>query len=370
MGEQAQKKYEKNYIELLESGFDISSQLYAPVEKIIDDHEDAIIKFTTQRDSDPAYLKAIQKYVVMPGVTDIHLTEGKTITVRRFGRIQHTDIMIDQAGINEITDRVFHMPTYSRDNAAAEFDGGRVRMRYSKSKQHVQLFLRILPERAPTLDALGYAKFIRPWLLKNPEDPGIIILAGATGSGKSTLIASVIQEIIDTYPLHVVTAEDPIEYLFYEGKGEVSQREIPDDIVSYDEAIVNAMREDPDVIFIGETRDAATAVATLQAAETGHLVFTTLHAPNIPGVIGRLLGMLTATVDASLRLADVLKGCIYIQKTFDKEGKEYRKLDMLDFDASMKALVRNKEDYYKLSDYQKTIFVPAMRRKQPQLPIA
>lgn len=356
------KNYKSDYLSLL--GDSDTSKIYAPETKILNEHDDAVLRFNTRNEAEPEYLKKIRQYITLPGVTDIHLTEGKNITIRRFGKIMHTDIIVDQAGINEITDKIFKMPTYSRDNAAAEFDHGRVRMRYSKSKQREQLFLRILPERAPTLDSLGYAKYIRPWLVQNPEDPGIVILAGATGSGKSTLIASVVQEIIDKYPLHVVTAEDPIEYIFYEGKGEVSQREIPDDISSYDEAIVNAMREDPDVILIGETRDAATAVATLQAAETGHLVFTTLHAPNIPGVIGRLLGMLTATVDSSLRLADVLKGCIYIQKTFDKNGMEYRKLDMLNFTPEMKELVRNKKDYYKLSDYQMTVYIPAMTSKK------
>lgn len=354
--------YEGDYLSVLGKDFD-TSVIYAPEDKSTTSHDDAVMRFAIRSEAEPEYIKVVRNFITMPGVTDVHLTEGETIVVRRFGKIMHTNVVVDQAGINEITDKVFRMPTYSRDNAAAEFGSGRVRMRYSKSKQRMQLFLRILPERAPSLDALGYAKFIRPWLLKNPEEPGIVILAGATGSGKSTLIASVIQEIIDTYPLHVVTAEDPIEYIFYNGKGEVSQREIPDDIGSYDEAIVNAMREDPDVILIGETRDAATAVATLQAAETGHLVFTTLHAPNIPGVIGRLLGMLTATVDSSLRLADVLKGCIYIQKTFDRAGCECRKLDLLNFSEPMKELVRNKQDYHKLSDYQTTIIVPAMRDK-------
>lgn len=363
MSEEKGYQYKQDYLSAIKETWDPTA-IYAPEEKQTTSHDDAVMQFAVRTEVEPEYIKTVRKYIAMPGVTDVHLTEGENIVVRRFGKIMHTNVRVDQAGINEISDKVFHMPTYSRDNAAAEFGSGRVRMRYSKSKQRLQLFLRILPERAPTLEALGYEKFIRPWLLKNPEEPGIVILAGATGSGKSTLIASVIQEIIDKFPLHVVTAEDPIEYIFYQGVGEVSQREIPDDIGSYDEAIVNAMREDPDVILIGETRDAATAVATLQAAETGHLVFTTLHAPNIPGVIGRLMGMLTSTVDSTLRLADVLKGVIYIRKTFDKNGMECRRLDMLNFSGPMKDLVRNKQDYYKLAEYQYTVIVPAMRSKK------
>lgn len=323
---------------------------------------DAKDGFFAAAGTEPEYLRMIRTCLTsVKGVTDIHITEGKNICVRRNGRIEHTEICVDGEGINEIADKVFKMPTYSRDNAAAWFKGNRIRMRYSKSMQATQLFLRILPERAPSLAALGYESFLRPWLLKDPDEPGIVILAGATGSGKSTLIASVIQEMLDEYPLHVITAEDPIEYVFQESVGEVSQREIPDDIKSYDAALVNAMREDPDVIFIGETRDSATARATLQAAETGHLVFTTLHAPNIPGVVGRLLGMLSETVDASLRMADVIRGCIYIAKTYDEKGNEYRKLDLLKFTPETKNLIRGKDEYYRLSEFQKTVTVPVMK---------
>ena len=126
------------------------------------------------------------------------------------------------------------------------------------------MLLRILPGKAPDLEQIGYHTIFRPQLTNKPTQPGIFLVTGETGSGKSTLLAGVLQEYLNRYPIHIVTVEDPVEYLLFDACGEVSQREIPDDVESFAESVVNVLREDPDIIFFGEMRDPATAIAAEQ----------------------------------------------------------------------------------------------------------
>jgi len=126
------------------------------------------------------------------------------------------------------------------------------------------------------------------------------------------MLASVLQKYLDTEPIHMSTAEDPVEYRLFDGVGEVSQREIPDDTPDFATAVKNVLREDPDIIFIGEMRDPETAKTALTAAETGHLVFATVHASGIGGIIDRLYGMLDGVPDAALRMSEAFLGGVYL----------------------------------------------------------
>lgn len=326
-----------------------------PIEKKHDEEEALSKKLETARiKKEDRYLEMIRKYLAMPKVTDIHITEGKYLALRLDGKIMETNVMIPERGIDRITNEIFHLQGWGRSNASGEYNGFRVRLRQSQSLQRKQLFIRVLPQRAPDIYKLGYGEIIQDELLAHGKalNPGIVIVAGATGSGKSTLLAAVLQYILDKFPIHVVSAEDPVEYLLYdmesEGGGVVSQRELPDDCPTFEDAVANAMREDPDVILIGEMRTAPTAEATLQAAETGHLVFTTIHAANIPGIISRLLGLLKNTVDAEARLAQALRGCVYLSLKQNEKGEFERRADFLWFNDECRRLVREGK-FYELS---------------------
>lgn len=314
---------------------------------------DAVEEFESIKNKEPEYITKVKSYLGHPGVTDIHITEGKPLVLRINGDICRTKTVVDKAGITEITDKIFNLPGYDRFNCSGDYNGYRVRLRMSQTLQKKQLFIRILPGRAPNIDAMGYGVFLHDTLLDIPRTPGIVIVAGSTGSGKSTLLASILQYFLDTKRIHIVSAEDPVEYILYDNQGIISQREIPDDIDGFHDAVINALREDPDIIFIGETRDAPTAVSLLQASETGHLAFTTIHAADIPGIIGRLKGLLVDTVDVDMRIAQIIKGCIYLTLQEDEKGGYYRTASVLWFNEETKNIIRDSKNYSVLQKYVK-----------------
>jgi twitching motility protein PilT len=312
---------------------------------------DAVEQFEAEKNKEPEYITKIKAYLGHTGITDIHVTEGKPLVLRINGDICRTKTIVGKDGITEITDKIFQLPGYDRFNCSGEYNGYRVRLRVSHALQKKQLFIRVLPGRAPDIDRMGYGEFLREKLLDAPRTPGIVIVAGSTGSGKSTMLASVLQYFLDTRRIHIVSAEDPVEYILYDNKGIISQREIPDDIDGFHDAVINALREDPDIIFIGETRDSATAIALLQASETGHLAFTTIHAPDIPGIIGRLKGLLADTVDVDMRLAQIIKGCIYLTLKENEDGGYFRTASVLWFDEETKNILREQKNYSILQNY-------------------
>jgi twitching motility protein PilT len=154
-------------------------------------------------------------------------------------------------------------------------------------------------------------------------EQGLVLVGGITGSGKSTTIASVLNDINSQRRCHILTIEDPVEFVYTDDKAIVNQREIGQDVSSFDEALRSAMREDPDVMLLGEMRDGETVETALAAAETGHLVFGTIHSSGAPQTIGRLLDLFPESKHAQMRtsLAFNLKA-ILNQKLLPKaEGK-------------------------------------------------
>jgi twitching motility protein PilT len=144
---------------------------------------------------------------------------------------------------------------------------------------------------------------------------GLLLVTGATGNGKSTTIASIINHIIAQERVHVVTVEDPIEFIFQSGKGLVIQREVGSDTASYTDALRAALRQDPDIIMLGELRDREAADICLKAAETGHLVITSLHTPDVARSIGRVVGLFPSDEQETVRarLADNLQAVISLR---------------------------------------------------------
>ncbi len=172
--------------------------------------------------------------------------------------------------------------------------------------------MRTIPFAIPDFDPLNL-----PSVIKTIAEArrGLIIVTGATGNGKSTTIAAIINHIIQQERLHVITVEDPIEFLFPGGKGLVIQREVGSDTASYSDALRAALRQDPDIIMVGELRDRESADICLKAAETGHLVITSLHTPDVPRAVGRLVGLFPSDEQDTVRarLADNLQAVIALR---------------------------------------------------------
>jgi len=188
-------------------------------------------------------------------------------------------------------------------------DGSRIRCNAAWQRGTINLTLRILPSVIPTIDELGVPEVCKD-LVTSPR--GLVMVSGPTGSGKSTTLAAMIQHLNATQRRHVVTIEDPIEYIHPSLKSVIAQRELGGDTLSFAEALRRILRQDPDVILVGEMRDLETAVAVLTVAETGHLVLTTGHAPSASQAMERIIDLFPPHERqlAQGRLASLLLGTL------------------------------------------------------------
>ena len=187
------------------------------------------------------------------------------------------------------------------DFAHIIFDGTdetRFRVNLFRQRGRLSLVARRVSTSIPNFEALG----LPPVMAEIAGyEQGIIILVGVTGSGKSTTIASMLQYINERERMHIVTIEDPIEFTYTDDKSIINQREVGIDVVDWDTALKHAVRQDPDIILVGEMRDRHTFSAAMHSAETGHLVFGTLHASSAPSAIGRILDLFPRDMHSALR---------------------------------------------------------------------
>lgn len=186
---------------------------------------------------------------------------------------------------------------------------GRFRFNIFRTNGGLGAVLRVIGQRVPTIDELK----LPPQLRKIADaNRGLILVTGATGSGKSSTLAAMIDHLNSTQALHILTIEDPIEYLHQQKKSRISQREIGRDTEDFSVALKSALRQDPDVILVGEMRDYETLNIALKAAETGHLVFSTVHTSDAMKTIGRLISLFPPSEQSSarIRLADNLHSII------------------------------------------------------------
>ena len=196
---------------------------------------------------------------------------------------------------------------------------GRFRCNIYKQRGTYAMAIRMLPLKIPGFSSLNLPETILRFTKKTS---GLVLFTGATGCGKSTTLASLIDIINKEYPYHIHTIEDPVEYLHSHEKSLVTQREIGEDALSFSNALRSALREDPDVIMVGEMRDAETISIALSAAETGHLVFSTLHTVGAVKTIDRILDSFPSDQQNQMRsqLATVLEGIVSQQLLPKKSG--------------------------------------------------
>lgn len=188
-------------------------------------------------------------------------------------------------------------------------DGVRYRVNLFQQRGSVGMVLRLIPPEVPPFERLNLPRSVVDLV---DHSRGVVLVTGATGSGKSTTLAAMIDAINQQHAYHIVTIEDPIEYTFRDKRSVVNQREIGFDTMSFSRALRAAMRQDPDVILVGEMRDFETAQIAITAAETGHLVLSTLHTNDATETINRIISMYPAhqQAQARLSLASVLRGVV------------------------------------------------------------
>ena len=240
-------------------------------------------------------LEALLKATVDSGASDLHLTVGRPATARRDGVL----VSFENVAVltSEEVDRMVYSLLDERKVAELKEDRqvdfsfglpavGRFRANAFRQRGNLALALRVVPYRVRTLEELG-APAACTTLLNKPY--GIVLVVGPTGSGKSTTLAAMIDRINDTKPVHILTIEDPVEYLHHHKMAMVNQREVGSDVGSFNDGLRSALREDPDVVLLGEMRDLDSIQISLSLAETGHLVFATLHTNDAAQALDRII---------------------------------------------------------------------------------
>lgn len=251
-------------------------------------------------------MQELLQAVVDRNASDLHLAVGKPPVLRVDGVLKFLDV---EPLIPEDTERFQKSITPAKHQAKIEEAGGtdfgfsfgdiaRFRVSIFRQKGHYGLVLRLIPNKLMSLEEIGLPETIKE-LLYRPR--GLILVTGPTGSGKTTTLATMIDFINQERNCHILTVEDPIEYFHPHKRGIVTQREIGVDVPSFSEAVMRGLRQDPDVMLIGEMRDLATMEAAITAAETGHLVFSTLHTTGATRTVDRIIDAFPVNQQAQIR---------------------------------------------------------------------
>ncbi len=245
--------------------------------------------------------------VIKQGASDIHMTVGKAPTLRLNGRLREL-----KTKVLTPDDTSALMKAIAPDRAQQELQeegtcdfgfaygtAARFRVSIFRQRGNLALVLRQIPTALLTFEQIGLPHIVTE-LCRRPR--GLFLVTGPTGSGKTTTLASMINYINTSFDRHIITIEDPIEYYHDHKKSIINQREIGNDVSSFSEGLRRALRQDPDVILVGELRDLDTIEAAIRAAETGHLVFGTLHTNSAGGTINRIVDAFPSTQQAQIRV--------------------------------------------------------------------
>lgn len=252
------------------------------------------------------------------GASDVHLKVGNYPVVRVNGQLKPltTSVRLDHEALVTMAATIMSANQRQRFKDAQELDLaysvaglGRFRCNVFQQRGTIGIVLRVIPMGVKTFDELDLPPVLRT--IAN-EQRGLVLVTGTTGSGKSTTLAAMVDHINNTRDTHIITIEDPIEYLHRDNLSILNQREIGSDTRSFAHALRSALRQDPDVILVGEMRDMETIETALHAAETGHLVFSTLHTLDATETINRVISVFPPHQQKQIRLqlASVLKAAV------------------------------------------------------------
>ena len=260
---------------------------------------------------------SILKYARDHDCSDVHLVAGDQPIVREVGDIVRLDFeVISVAMLNSWIENLLnheqllaYQDGHDVDLSYTDEESFRYRLNVFTQRGKPALTMRLLNNKIPTIDEMRLPEILKD--LAN-EPRGLVLVTGPTGSGKSTTLAAMVDEINRLQPKHIITLEDPIEYVHSQKRALINQREIHTDSKGFAQALRSSLREDPDVILVGEMRDFETMQLAITAAETGHLVLSTLHTTGAPSTIDRIIDTFPPHQQSQIRtqLAGVLKGII------------------------------------------------------------
>jgi len=295
-------------------------------------------------------LNPLLRRAVELGASDIHLKVGVPPILRRDGALgpleesplvtdRDTEAVLQIVGKRSPERLAAFKDTGDLDIAYQEQDLPRFRVNAFRQRGHISVAFRVIPKNVPNFEMLGLPPGIRRLA---DEHRGLVLVTGATGSGKTTTLAAMIDHINRSRQQHIVTIEDPIEILHSDHSCIVNQREIGLDTSDFMQALRRALRQDPDVILIGELRDAETAQTALQAAESGHLVLSTLHTVDAAETIGRMVEFFPEGKQQMIRsiMAGVLRGVVSQRLLPRIDGGRIAAVEVMVTNARIEDLIR------------------------------
>jgi len=304
----------------------------------------------------------ILELCVERGASDIHITVGVPASLRIHGRLNPADDSESslspeetEALMKAITPDYYRQKVEEVGGADYGFsygDKARFRVSVFKQKGNYSMVLRQIPTTLLSFDEIGLPAKI-PELLKKPR--GLILVVGPTGSGKTTTLASMLDYINTERNCHILTIEDPIEYFHPHKNSIVNQREVGIDVSSFSEALVKGLRQDPDVILVGEMRDLATMEAAISAAETGHLVLATLHTTGAARTVDRIIDAFPADQQAQIRTQLASSITAIISQLLLPSAKGNGRVAAIEFmlaTPSIQNLIREGKTFRIISDIQ------------------
>ena len=301
----------------------------------------------------------ILRMVVSRNCSDVHFHVGRPPTVRLDGRLRSLDLPLMTA---EDTQHIVKKIAPERclndleTKGGADFafgfeNGARFRAAIYRERAGMAAALRLLPNKMMTFEEIGLPLSIKNLLLK-PR--GLVLVTGPTGSGKTTTLATMLDFINIEQDRHLITIEDPIEYYHEHKKCLVTQREVGVDVTSFSEATIRALRQDPDVILVGEMRNLETMEAAITAAETGHLVFSTLHTTGAAKTVNRIIDVFPVTQQEQIRtqLSTNLLAVISQELLPKIGGGRVAAFEIMVMTSSISHLIRENQVHKVVSDIQ------------------
>jgi twitching motility protein PilT len=254
-----------------------------------------------------ANMDELLKLAVDKNASDLHITVGRPPVLRIHGQMLDLEYEpLDGRSARNLVYSIISEEEQKKFEEELEFDfayecegSGRFRVNAHWDRGYVGATLRVISSRIPPLKELNMPSLLNDLCRLSS---GLIVITGPTGSGKSTTMASMIDVINNERRCHIVTIEDPIEYLHHHKKSVITQREVGNDTKSFENALKRVLRQDPDVILVGEMRDPESIAMTITAAETGHLVFTTLHTVDAPQTVDRIVDIFSPHQQNQIRM--------------------------------------------------------------------
>lgn len=293
-------------------------------------------------------IQEILGYAVDSAASDIFLIAGLPITFKHNGQQQRHGDMLMPDDTRRLVEEIYTLSGRSRENLDGGQDDdfsfaiskmGRFRINAFRQRGSLAAVIRVIQFGLPDPKALGIPESV---LSMADNQKGLVLIAGAAGTGKSTTLACMIDRINHTRDCHIITMEDPIEYIHRHNRAIVSQREISIDTPGYLDALRSALRESPDVILLGEMRDYDTISAALTAAETGVLLFSTLHTSSAANTISRILDVFPANQQqqVKIQLSQILKGVVCQQLIPTADGGQVPVFEVMKTNPAIRNMIR------------------------------